>query len=77
MVNNSELHSIFDVPDDLILRIEDIAELTQMHLESVRRWCRTGKLPSYCFGKKYLIVGKDFKNFMIQSKVKPRWQREI
>jgi excisionase family DNA binding protein len=76
VVNNENSHSIFDVPDDTVLRIEDIAQLTSMHPESVRRWCREGKLSCYCFGKKYIIVGEDFKRFMIQSKVTPRWARE-
>jgi excisionase family DNA binding protein len=72
---NVELHPIFEVPDDSVLHIEDIAELTRMHKESVRRWCREGKMTSYCFGNKYLITGKDFKEFMKKSRVTPRWAR--
>lgn len=69
------IHSIFNVPDDSVLHIEDIAELVNMHVESVRRWCRTGKLSSYNFGNKYIVVGSDFKEFMRKSKIKPRWEQ--
>lgn len=73
----SKLHQIFEVPDDAVLHIEDIAKLVNMHEESVRRWCRNGKLPSYNFGNKYIVVGADFKSFMKRSKVKSRWEQMI
>lgn len=71
----SPLHSIFNVSDDSVLHVEEIAELVNMHVESVRRWCRNGKLPSYNFGNKYIVVGSDFKDFMRTSKIKPRWEQ--
>jgi excisionase family DNA binding protein len=71
-----ELSPLFDVPDDVVLHIEDIADLIGMHSESVRRWCRDGKMASYCFGNKYIITGLDFKAFMKASRVKPKWARE-
>lgn len=70
-----KIHEIFNIPDEEILHPEEIAVLVGMHVESVRRWCRQGKLPSYCFGNKYIIVGEDFKIFMERSKVTPRWER--
>lgn len=72
---NASIHGIFDVEDEAILHPEDIAEVVNMHVESVRRWCRQGKLPSYSFGNKYIIVGEDFKNFMKRAKVTPKWAR--
>lgn len=74
--NYQELSPLFDVPDDVILHIEDIADLVGMHPESVRRWCRDGKMVSYCFGNKYIVVGQDFKSFMKASRIKPRWAQE-
>ncbi len=74
-LKNIKIHEIFELPDEEILNPEDIAVLVGMHVESVRRWCRQGKLPSYCFGNKYIIVGEDFKIFMKRSKVTPRWER--
>jgi excisionase family DNA binding protein len=74
---STKLHKIFEVEDDAVLHVEDIAKMTNMHVESVRRWCRTGKLSSYCFGNKYIIVGSDFKDFMSMSKVKPRWEQML
>ncbi|OIJ13809.1 hypothetical protein BKP35_08500 [Anaerobacillus arseniciselenatis] len=77
MENHSieDIHAIFDVPDETVLHPEEIADLLNMHVESVRRWCRNGKLPSYSFGGKYIVVGEDFKAFMKKAKVTPYWDR--
>lgn len=75
MTENKTLHKLFDVPDNTILNPEDISKLLNMHVESVRRWCRQGKLVSYSFGNKYIITGSDFKKFMRNSKVKLRWEQ--
>jgi len=72
---SSNLHNIFNVEDDTVLHVEDIAELVNMHVESVRRWCRSGKLASYNFGNRYIVLGSDFKSFMRQAKVKARWEQ--
>lgn len=72
-----EIHPIFNVPDEAILQAEEIAELLGFHVESVRRWCRQGKLHSYSFGNKYIIVGEDFKEFIKQAKTKPKWEKEL
>lgn len=40
MTKNTTLHKLFDVPDNTILNPEDISKLLNMHVESVRRWCR-------------------------------------
>ncbi|CAM4026867.1 helix-turn-helix domain-containing protein [Paenibacillus alkaliterrae] len=77
MDNTTKIHKIFDVEDDAVLHVEDIADITKMHVESVRRWCRSGKLQSYNFGNKYIVVGSDFKNFMKQSMVKSRWEQML
>ncbi|MBD3842780.1 MAG: helix-turn-helix domain-containing protein [Campylobacterales bacterium] len=77
MNNIGDLHDMFDVLDDEILHLEDIAQLTKMHVESVRRWCRSGKLPSYNFGNKYIVVGSDFKEFMKKSRTKARWEHML
>jgi excisionase family DNA binding protein len=74
---DKRIHEIFNVPDDLIMNPEDISIMVNMHVESVRRWCRNGKLPSYCFGKKYIILGEDFKKFMAEAKVKSLWERNM
>lgn len=44
MTKNTTLHKLFDVPDNTILNPEDISKLLNMHVESVRRWCRQGSL---------------------------------
>lgn len=73
---SNSIHHIFQVPDETVLTPEDIAILVNMHVESVRRWCRNGKLPSYSFGSKYIILGEDFKKFMTRAKSKKSWDRE-
>lgn len=72
-----DIHYVFQVDDNEVLHVEEIAKLTKMHVESVRRWCRHGKLPSYQFGGKFIVVGSDFKDFMQRSKVKPNWVQQI
>lgn len=72
-----DIHQLFNVDDFEVLHVEEIAKLTKMHVESVRRWCRSGKLPSYQFGGKFIVIGSDFKVFMKRSKVKPKWEQVI
>lgn len=72
-----ELHQLFEVDDFEVLHVEEIAKITRMHVESVRRWCRSGKLPSYQFGGKFIVTGSDFKEFMRRSRVKPKWIQEF
>lgn len=67
---NYDIHKIFEVPDDAVLTPEEIASKLGFHIESVRRWCRDGKLDCYSFGGKYVIVGSDFKAFMERSRKK-------
>lgn len=65
------LHPVFqNITDDEPLSPEVISEMLGVSKETVRRWCRTGKLPNYNFGGKYVILGSDFKNYVIQSKTR-------
>lgn len=66
-----EIHEIFEVDDKILLSPEDIADLLGMHVESVRRWCRVGRIDCYNFGGKYIIVGSSFKDFMRNSRRRP------
>lgn len=65
-----DIHKTFEVPDDAVLTPEEIANRLGVHIETVRRWCRAGKLDSYNFGGKYVIVGSEFKAFMERSRKK-------
>jgi excisionase family DNA binding protein len=67
-LRNIKLHPIFNVSDDMVLNPEIISEMLGLGAPAVRNWCRSGKLPSYSFGGKYIIVGSDFKEFMKKSK---------
>ncbi|OIK15389.1 hypothetical protein BIV60_09555 [Bacillus sp. MUM 116] len=79
MVNTgyNEINKMFKVDCDAILHVETIAEMVGMTQETVRAWCRSGKLPSYQFGKKYVVTGEDFMEFMKLSRVKPHWIQNV
>jgi excisionase family DNA binding protein len=62
------IHDMFNVPDDCILKPEDVASMLRVHTETVRVWCRKGKLDAYTFGGQYAIVGSSFKEFMRKSR---------
>ena len=38
-----------------MLTIKDVAEITGLHVNSVRRLCRDGNIPSMKFGQKIMI----------------------
>lgn len=47
------------------LKVSDIAKMTGVGVEVVRRWCRSGKLKAYRPGGKDLLVKRsDFEAFM-------------
>lgn len=37
------------------LTTEEIADILSMNVQTVRRWCREGKLPAVKFGKNYRV----------------------
>lgn len=53
----------------------EIAELISVSHETVRRWCRGGKITTYGIGH-YKIQGSDFKQFMFE-KIRKRLDKEI
>lgn len=72
------LHSAFnDIPNDSVLKCENIAELLGRTPECVRNWCRKGKLPAYKFGGQYVVMGSDFKSFMQKARVRTKAQQEL
>ncbi|WP_433743291.1 helix-turn-helix domain-containing protein [Falsibacillus pallidus] len=63
------IHPLFtNISDEEPLSPEKISEMLGISKETVRRWCRSGKLENYNFGGKYVIIGSDFKYFMKKSK---------
>ncbi|PLT28201.1 helix-turn-helix domain-containing protein [Peribacillus deserti] len=63
-----KLHDLFcAIPDDSVLTPYQIASILVRSEETIRRWCRKGKLPAYNWGGKYAIMGSDFKIFMQTS----------
>lgn len=55
------------LPDEAILSPKDIAELLGRSNETIRRWCRDGKMEAFGSGGYYMIKGWQFKNFMRKS----------
>lgn len=72
------LNKLFEaIPDETVLSPEDIAELLHRSKETVRRWCRTGRLPAYNFGGKYTILGNDFKEFMLKGHTRSETSKKL
>jgi len=59
-----DLHPMFDVNDNAALTPADIAKMMKIDEETVRRWCRTGRLRNYKTGGFYTIPGSWFKEFI-------------
>uniref|UniRef100_UPI00403F5BCB helix-turn-helix domain-containing protein n=1 Tax=Paenibacillus sp. FSL E2-0201 TaxID=2954726 RepID=UPI00403F5BCB len=74
MINNSFIRSI---PDDALLTPADISNITGLSTRQIRRYCEKGQLRSYCFGRKYVIYGVDFKSYMKESLVCHRTFKEL
>jgi excisionase family DNA binding protein len=55
---------MFDIKNEKVFTPEMIANMLGFSTETVRNWCRCGKLKSYSWGGKYVIKGSDFKKFM-------------
>ncbi|MBB3868680.1 helix-turn-helix domain-containing protein [Parageobacillus toebii NBRC 107807] len=73
-----KLHPMFDnIENNEVLSPEDVANMLKVSNETVRRWCRTGKLPNYSFGGKYVIIGSDFKEFMRNARSRLRGKGSI
>lgn len=73
-----KLHPLFaNIDDDVVLSCEDIAQFLCVHLETVRRWCRSGKLANYNFGGHFIIMGSDFKEFCMRSKSRTKVVKEV
>ncbi|MFS0667194.1 helix-turn-helix domain-containing protein [Peribacillus frigoritolerans] len=70
-------HLIKTIPDANILSPEEIAGYIGMSVRQVRRYCEQGIIKSYCFGRKYIVYGNDFKEFMSNSQVRSASAREV
>ena len=68
---------ISNIEDDEPLTPEDIAKITGMSTRTVRRYCENGKLKAYCFNRKYIVYGLDFKEFMKNSIVRKTAIRRV
>lgn len=66
-LENKLSEEFLNIPDSATLRPSFIADTLNVHIETVRRWLRSGKLKSYSFGGKYVIKGSDFKEFLLHS----------
>jgi PTS system nitrogen regulatory IIA component len=53
------------------LKIEDVAELTGVSEEIVRRWVAHGKIPAYRLHEEYRFNRDEIENWMIKSKLLP------
>ncbi len=73
-----KIHPMFeDILDDQVLHPEGIAQNLGVHVSTVRRWCKEGKLPCYNIAGQYLVTGDDFKKFMRKARVRTKAQKEL
>ncbi|WP_043929818.1 helix-turn-helix domain-containing protein [Bacillus sp. EB01] len=75
-LENKLTDEFLNIPDGATLRPSFVAEVLNVHIETVRRWLRSGKLKSYSFGGKYAIKGSDFKEFLLHSMPLTKAQRD-
>lgn len=66
-----------EIPDDAILTPEDISNYIGISVRQVRRYCESGKITSSCFGRKYIVFGSDFKDFLVNTRVRTKSVREL
>jgi len=43
---------------------EEIAKMLSIHVATVRRWIREGKLPAILLGKSYRVAKEDLRRFL-------------
>mgnify|MGYP005829391593 CR=1 FL=1 len=68
---------IESIADDEPLIPEDLAEMMGISVRSVRRYCESGKIRAFNYNRKYVVYGSDFKDFMLQSFVRPTDVRDM
>lgn len=56
----------YSIKDDQMLESEEISEAIGVHLETVRRWFRDGKLQSEKYGRIY-ISGFELKKYLFEK----------
>ena len=54
------------IADERVLTPEEISSAIGVHTETVRRWCRDGKIHSESFGH-YKIKGIELKRFLFEK----------
>ncbi|MBD3842781.1 MAG: helix-turn-helix domain-containing protein [Campylobacterales bacterium] len=57
---------IHELDDEIVLTTKNISNLISVSEETVRRWCRSGKLKTVSPFGHYKIRGIDFKKFAFQ-----------
>jgi len=53
------------------LTLQDIADELKLHIETVREWVRTKRLPAYRVGRDYRVKRTDLDKFLEQRRTKP------
>jgi excisionase family DNA binding protein len=53
------------------LTLQEIADELKLHIETVREWVRTKRLPAYRVGRDYRVKRTDLDKFLEQRRTKP------
>jgi excisionase family DNA binding protein len=59
-------HILEILDDDMVLSCKDVAELLYVHVETVRRWFRSGKIRTLSPSSHYKVLGADLKEFFLE-----------
>jgi len=51
-----------------VYSIEEVAEFLNLHVESIRRWIRSGDFPAIRLGKEYRIAAEDLSDWLEEHK---------
>lgn len=70
---NRKTHKGVKIVEVAYFKVSEIAKMTGISAEVIRKWCRTGKLKaSKPGGKDYLIKRVDFDEFMASTETKDK-----
>ena len=58
-------------PDEEYLSVAEIANQLHIHIETVRRWIKSGQLPAIEIGGRYRILKDDLQTFLNKHRKQP------
>lgn len=58
--------------DDELLTLEEVKTILKVHIDTLRKWCRTGYLPAIKLSaREYRVRRSDLNNFLEEKRIGP------